>query len=61
LNAAVVGILAAAFITPVVTTGARTIADAVIAILGLIALMRFRTAPWIVAVATVILAGILDR
>lgn len=58
LNAAVVGILGAAFITPVLTTGVRSISDGIIAVLGFVALVRFSAPPWIVVVATVLAAAV---
>lgn len=46
VNAAVVGILAAALWDPLITSGIRSVADAVIAGLLLVALMRWRLPAW---------------
>lgn len=48
VNAAVVGLLAAAWYDPVMTSGIRATADAVVAVIGLALLLRApRTVPWI--------------
>jgi chromate transporter len=50
-NAAVVGILAAAFYDPVWTGAVMSPLDAAIAAAGFVALTAFRAAPWMVVVA----------
>ena len=51
VNAAVVGVLLAALIDPVGTHGLTGPADALLAIVALLALMRWRIAPWAVVLA----------
>lgn len=53
VNAAVVGILAAALYDPLWTTGIASLADALIALAGFVLLVRFRTPPLVVVVASV--------
>ena len=53
VNAAVVGILAAALYDPLWTTGIASFADALIALAGFGLLVRFRTPPLVVVVASV--------
>ena len=48
VNAAVVGVLLAALIDPVARYGLRGAADAALAAVALLALMRWRAPPWLV-------------
>lgn len=48
INAAVVGLLLAALWDPVITSGIRGVGDGVLAVVALVALMRWRWAPWVV-------------
>lgn len=52
VNAAVVGILAAALYNPLWTTGVRSLPDIVIALGGLVLLLRWRVPPLVVVIAT---------
>jgi chromate transporter len=54
INAAVVGILAAALYDPLCTTGVTSIVDAVTALVGLLLLLRWRVAPLLVVAFTVL-------
>ncbi len=56
VNAAVVGVLAAALYDPVWTTAVKSGADAVLVILGLVLLMRARTPPLLVVAFCVVAA-----
>ena len=49
VNAAVVGLLLAALWDPVITSGIRGVGDALLAIAALLALMRWKWPPWVVA------------
>ena len=51
VNAAVVGVLLAALVDPVGTHGLRGMADGLLALAALLALMRFRVIPWLVVLA----------
>jgi chromate transporter len=51
VNAAVVGVLAAAFVHPVWTSAVHSIRDVAIALAAFVALVRWRVAPWIVVAA----------
>ena len=51
VNAAVVGVLLGALVDPVVTHGLRGPLDSLLAFLALLALMRFKLAPWLVVLA----------
>ena len=57
VNAAVVGILGAALYDPLWTTGTASLADALIALAGVILLVRFSTPP-LVAIAASVAASI---
>jgi chromate transporter len=50
-NAAVVGVLGAAFYDPVWTSAVTTPLDAALAAAGFVALTVFRAAPWMVVLA----------
>jgi len=58
VNASVVGVLFAAFLHPVITTALHSVADIVLAVAALLALIRFKLAPWIVVLVSVLLATI---
>jgi chromate transporter len=49
VNAAVVGLLLAALWDPVITSGIRGVGDALLALAALVALMRWKWPPWVVA------------
>lgn len=49
VNAAVVGLLLAALWDPVITSGIRGVGDALLALAALLALMRWKWPPWVVA------------
>jgi chromate transporter len=51
INAAVVGVLLAALIDPVGRLGLRSLPDVLLAVLALLALLRWRAPPWIVVLA----------
>ena len=51
VNAAVVGLLAAALVTPVITTTIVTPLDAAVAAVGAVALVVGRVPPWAVVAA----------
>lgn len=59
VNAAVVGVLLAAFYDPVWTSAIHGPADLALAALALLALTRFKLPPWLVVVTTAALAGLL--
>ncbi len=59
VNAAVVGVLLAAFYDPVWTSAIHGPADLALAALALLALTRFKLPPWLVVVATAALGGLL--
>lgn len=48
INAAVVGLLLAALWNPVIASGVRSVGDGVLAGVALLALMRWKWAPWVV-------------
>lgn len=54
VNAAVVGILAAALYNPLWSTGVRSIADAAIVVAGLLLLLFWRLPPLLVVIATIL-------
>lgn len=54
VNAAVVGILAAALYDPLWTTGVRSILDAAVALAGLALLLRWRAPPLLVVLLTIL-------
>ena len=58
-NAAVVGVLGAAFVTPVWTSAIASLADIAIAATGLMMLMRFRVAPILIVGFCVAAAAVL--
>lgn len=55
MNAAVVGILAAAFVTPIVTSTVHTILDGIFAILLFLLLTKAKLPPWIVVVTGLVI------
>ncbi|MEX2181066.1 MAG: chromate efflux transporter [Gemmatimonadaceae bacterium] len=61
IGAAVVGLLGAAFVDPVLSSGITGVTDAVIAATGFALLVRDRATPWVVAwcVAAAALAGLI--
>jgi chromate transporter len=61
INAAVVGILAAAFYDPVCITAIRGSADAAVAAAGVVLLIRFKTPPVLIAALCVVAAVGLSR
>lgn len=48
INAGVVGLLLAALWNPVITSGIRGVADALLAVVALLALMKWKWPPWVV-------------
>ena len=54
VNAAVVGLLLAALYQPVATSALHSAADVVLALVALVALLRWQVPPWAVVVATVL-------
>lgn len=48
INAAVVGLLLAALWNPVITSGIRGVGEALLALVALVALMRWKWPPWVV-------------
>ncbi len=56
VNAAVVGLLLAALWNPVITSGIRGVADALLAAAALLALMRWKWPPWGVVAACAAIA-----
>ena len=58
VNAAVVGVLLAAFCDPVWTSAIHGPADLALAMLALLALGRFKLPPWLVVIATAALASV---
>ena len=58
VNAAVVGVLAAAFVRPVCSTALLSVPDFAIAALALFALLRWKLPPWIVVLSSVTLSAI---
>ena len=60
INAAVVGVLLAALIDPVARLGLRGWPDLLLAALALLALMRWRLAPWLVVLACAAVAAALS-
>lgn len=60
VNAAVVGLLLAALWNPVITSGIHSVADGVLALAALLALMRWKWPPWTVVAACAALGWALD-
>ncbi|WND01758.1 chromate efflux transporter [Temperatibacter marinus] len=52
VNASVVGLLLAALVTPVATTGLLTVLHAIMALIALALLTQFKLSPWIVVLGT---------
>jgi chromate transporter len=60
VNAAVVGLLLAALWNPVITSGIHSIADGLLALAALLALMRWKWPPWAVVAACAAVGWALD-
>jgi len=58
VNAAVVGVLIAAFIRPVCSSALHSPFDSVVAVAALIALLRWKLSPWVVVIAVAALSAL---
>jgi chromate transporter len=58
INASVVGVLAAALYRPLITTAVHGIADAVIACVAFVLLVRFKVQPWIIVLGVTLASAL---
>jgi chromate transporter len=59
VNAAVVGVLIAAFVRPVCSSAVHTILDGAVALVALMLLVQWRIAPWLLVFLVVSLSALL--
>ena len=58
INAAVVGVLIAAFLRPVCSSALHSFFDSVVAVTALVALLRWKLPPWLIVIAVAALSAL---